>query len=306
LHPLDLVILVAYLATLSLFLLASFFPEARLWGLSGWFVFSLPVRLILFGLGLVPAGAMLWASSRADTGGRKSPSHGYAVMVIALALCAGALFYTLSGETHYLGDGYLQLGTLAGDHPLLKPRDYGTMWVHVWVKQLHGGGGEDAAGFSYRTISVVSGMLFVLISGLLARNLFARLRDRLLLVLGLCSAGYMLLFFGYVENYALFCLSVLLFVWVGVQAARGRISGWFILIPLALAIFFHAIGFVLVPAALYLLVTRTGPGTRLLAIGRWPVSRSVMASRSRIRRALISAAFSGVTIPSRSRPLRFM
>jgi Tfp pilus assembly protein PilF len=264
--------LVAYLATLSLLLLASFFPEARLWGLSGWFVFSLPVRLILFGLGLVPAGAMLWASSRTDAGGRKSSSHGYAVVVIALALCAGALFYTLSGETHFLGDGYLQLGTLAGDHPLLKPRDYGTMRVHVWVKQLHGGGGEDAARFSYRTISVVSGMLFVLISGLLARTLFARLRDRLLLVLGLCSAGYMLLFFGYVENYALLCLSVLLFVWIGLQAARGRVSGWNILFPLALAILFHAVGLVLVPAALYVLVTRTSLGARLRATGRWPIA----------------------------------
>ena len=88
----------------------------------------------------------------------------------------------------------------------------------------------------------------------------------LLFLLGLASGGYMLLFFGYVENYAMFVLTVALFVLVGVGVARDRISMWYVLPVLVLSVFFHVFGIALIPGAVYLFLVNTRLGRKLAGL----------------------------------------
>jgi tetratricopeptide (TPR) repeat protein len=75
--------------------------------------------------------------------------------------------------------------------------------------------------------SVVAGFLFALIAVAMAR-LFVRDTPHsktaaLLITLILLSQGYALLFFGYVENYTLFALSIGLYLWLSLLYVRGKV-----------------------------------------------------------------------------------
>ena len=116
--------------------------------------------------------------------------------------------------------------------------------------------------FSLRVAAILAfcGYAFLrrsLTAWIFAGMLVDRLRDRALLVLGLSSGGYMLLFFGYVENYAPLCLGIALFLMTGVLITRGKLKRWLIVLPLAVAVFFHLAGLALVPAAFYVLAQGT-------------------------------------------------
>jgi len=83
----------------------------------------------------------------------------------------------------------------------------------------------------------------------------------------------MLVFFGYVENYSLFVLSVTVYSVAGLLVVKRRTSRWLVLPLLVLATFFHVLGVTLIPSAIYLLVadsklghaiSRLNRGTKLL------------------------------------------
>ncbi|MDH4158061.1 MAG: tetratricopeptide repeat protein, partial [candidate division Zixibacteria bacterium] len=116
---------------------------------------------------------------------------------------------------------------------------------------------------SYQTVSITAGVLFLGLAAAFSRMMFEQPGRRWLFFLGLSSGGYMLLFFGYVENYSLFVLSVVLFTLAGLMIARGRWNRWLILPPLLLAVFFHILGLTLIPGAIYLLLANTPLAHRL-------------------------------------------
>ncbi|HVP06191.1 MAG TPA: tetratricopeptide repeat protein, partial [Candidatus Acidoferrum sp.] len=62
------------------------------------------------------------------------------------------------------------------------------------------------------------------------------------------------------ENYAPFVLAVVVYCLLGLAASRGKVSRWWTLFPLALAIYFHIFGTLLLPSLLYLILHDTGPG----------------------------------------------
>ncbi|MCK4461803.1 MAG: hypothetical protein KAW46_08350, partial [candidate division Zixibacteria bacterium] len=129
-----------------------------------------------------------------------------------MTAASAVLFYFLRARTHFLGDGYTLLSSLATDQATaMKIREYGESLLHIWLENLIGGDGQAAALLSYQIISIAAGLLFVIVTALFASKLFERTADRVLFLLGVCTGGYMLLFFGYVENYSLFVLSVLVY-----------------------------------------------------------------------------------------------
>jgi len=257
-HPSLSLLLVAYTATLLLFLFGSHFTEQRVWGASTWGYFATWTQWLLFIAGLSIAIAVVLYSRRSATlatsdGDLQKCPVRYAVCACVFVLLAGASFYLFRARTFFLGDGYLQLATLAKDIPLLKGRDFGEMRLHIWVKSLFGGEGRHAAQLSYQWLSIAAGVLFASASAVVAGALFSRTMWRMLFLIGMCTGGYALLFFGYVENYSLLCLSIGLFTLVGMLIATKRLSRWWILLPLAGSLFFHVLGVTLVPAAFYIL-----------------------------------------------------
>lgn len=252
--------------TAAAFFLAAFVPQWRVWGLGTWTCFPIGIRLALLGVAAgMAVGAYFLKPVTEHTGG--SGRH-----YIALAAVIGgtlvALMILLRQQTHFLGDGYTTLGWLEDIRQVNKGRNFGAQISLLTLAKLLP---TDALGV-YRTIAWGAGILAVAGTFAAAARLFDDSVRRVLFALGVLSGGYMLLFFGYVENYAIFVLMVILFCLLGSLAALGRIPRWWVVLPMAAASFYHIFGVTLLPAAAYLLLQDTGIGKRLdrLSTGtRW-------------------------------------
>jgi tetratricopeptide (TPR) repeat protein len=263
--------------TLLLFVAASLLSNWRVWGVG--ILAHIPIwlsGLFVVACVLIALAEYRWSrAAKADSDESQEISTArFAIWAVVIAACLGIAFYLLRGRTHFLGDGYPLIHELAKNNPLLKPREYGEAHAHLWLRGLLGGVGQRTAELSYQTMSIFAGVTFAAISALGAGLLFSRLRDRVLFLLALLSGGYALMFFGYAENYSLFCLSILLFTLVGLLIAEGRVNRWLILIPMALMVFFHVVGTVFVPAAIYLLCQGTFIGKRVERLA--PRTRNVL------------------------------
>ncbi len=263
----------AYYAVLVAFLLVSFFPQHRLWGINWWAYFPGYVPFVLFAVGALAPIVLqvVLRRGRSDVVDDRAPNgkgSRYFIIVSCLTVAYGFAFYFLRARTHFLGDGYAALASLASDNPLVKPRGLGEGLLHVWVKSAIRADGETAALASFQVISISAGILFLMTVAAFAALLFERARDRILLFLGLASSGYMLLFFGYVEYYSLFVLSVAVFSLTGLSVIRGQINRWLIFPVLGLAVFFHTMGLTLIPSVVYLMLANSRVGGFLSKLSR--------------------------------------
>ena len=260
----------AYYATLVAFLVASFFPEYRIWGFNWWAYYPDWVRWGLFGLGVVIPLLVHFHRNRLQAiwDREYTESHrpkNLTAVVAAVALVLPVLFYLLRSTTFFLGDGYAYLSLLARDVPLVKYRDLGEALAHIGLKQLLGLKGESGALITFQIISIAAGVLFFMINVWAACKLYVRGLHRAMFVLFMLSIGPMLLFFGYVENYSLFACSVALFAMGGLLVALGKLGRTY-LIPLTiLPCFFHIFGVCLIPSALYVAIAGSDLGDRLAA-----------------------------------------
>ena len=249
--------LLAMLITL-LYVIAAYLPGGRIWGFNLWTVFDTWLPPVLFAAGAVSLSLVyfFWrpaASPPAD----EASSNRFLWSGLVFTVAAGALFWLLRHRIHFLGDGYQILSHLAGGNPAyIKKTELGEAYLHYGLASLLGQG-REAARLSYQLVSVFAGIGTVAAVLLAASRLFRSGRDRLLFASGLLTGGYMLLFFGYVENYSLLMLAIISFALIGVLAARGLTSRWLIVPPLVAALVLHVIGIVLLPAALYLLLADT-------------------------------------------------
>ncbi len=270
----------AYYLTLVAFLVASFFSEGRIWGFNWWAYYPPWVPWGLFGLGaLAPVVLRFFPQNGMDGSDHATKTAAgdrkFFVYVGVIVAGFGSLFYLLRARTHFLGDGYTLLSELAKDSPFaMKTREYGESLLHIVLKNAIGGDGQAAALLSYQIISITAGLLFVIAAGLFARKLYERTAERVLFLLGVCTGGYMLLFFGYVENYSLFVLSVLIYSLTGLLIARGKASRYWLLPPLIAAVFFHVLGTTLIPSAVYAFIAPTRLGRR---IARWKRNTKILA-----------------------------
>ena len=245
-------------ATVLALLAASFFPELRLWGFHVQAYLPLWAKILLAAIALLP---LLLLRTRLLAGRDDSAPPGpgrseYPLLACTILLLLVGLFIVFRARAHFLGDGYTLLSILSAEDPLFKMREVGESLAHIWLKKAVGLEGEPGALLSFRIIAVTGGVVFTVSVLLAAARLYERTLDRLLFALGLLTGGYMLLFFGYVEYYALFVTTVAVFALVGLAVARGRLALWWLLPPLVVATFFHVLGVTLVPAAAYLFLRR--------------------------------------------------
>ncbi|MGH8016243.1 MAG: hypothetical protein ACREBV_08640, partial [Candidatus Zixiibacteriota bacterium] len=259
-------VIVAYFLTVMAIFVAAMFPENRIWGFNQWAYFSLEWRIVFLAIAvLLP---VLWSALTKNSNtfifnifesflGRK---HNYFILALLVTIVMAAAFYFLRSKTHFLGDGYMNLSSLASNKPLVKETAFGAIKAHIWLKSLIGGDDEAASLLTFQIISILGGVIFLILVFYLAHKLFESRVDSALFALGLSSGGYMHLFFGYVEYYALFVLSVTLFTLIGLLISKGHLSKWLILPPLIIAIFFHVLGVTLIPSALFLLISGTKAG----------------------------------------------
>lgn len=261
-------VLAAYYLTLAIIFIASFYPDQRLWGISWYGYFPFYARCLSLGIAaLVPVLVRFLPIHRVDTADHAKSWLWISLTTISIS---GLLFYILRARTHFLGDGYQLLQRLVHGGVPIRPWNPGVYFVQDNLYSFLGQSGEAVALLAFECISYVSGVLFLVLCALAANRLFEKTSERVLLLLGLATGGYALLFFGYVENYPMFILWVAGFSFAGLLIATGKLNRWLIVLPLLLAALFHPFAVALIPAAAYLLGRDSG-------IGRWlsPLSRAV-------------------------------
>jgi tetratricopeptide (TPR) repeat protein len=270
-------VIIVYVLTLSLFLLAPYLPTYLNWGVRAWSYLPDLFCFTLFAVGFLAIPVAVYAARREGQIGQRTerslPLWAFAILIAAF----GSAFYFLRSQAHFLGDGYFQISNIASANPLIKSRDYGESMVHLLTRKFIGGDSADAALAAYRYLSIIAGAAFVVCAAWSARRLYVRHLDQLLFFLITATGGYALLYFGYVENYSLLALAIGAFTLCGLVACCGRLSGYWVLLPLAFAAFFHVVGLVLVPAAAYVVFTcspalqkgasRLGRGAKSVAVG---------------------------------------
>ena len=140
-----------------------------------------------------------------------------------ILLAALGVFVALHTANHLLGDGYLYLRDL--DAGIVQSTQRAPL-TFALIQVLHSAGSPlwETAENTYRLYSYASGVLFVLLSFPVAGTIGTTPREKSIVLAFLLSGGYLQLFFGYVETYALCLPGILLYLLLGLRVLEDRMS----------------------------------------------------------------------------------
>lgn len=238
-----------YWATVLLMLVGALIPEWRLWGLNLWAYFPTEGIAAVFAVALLLPFGLDRIPQPAETATDR-PGSNYFMYAAGVLVVLGAAMLFGRVAIHFHGDGYQLLSMLDATGYPYKSWDQGTGRIMEAVHAITGG----SALTSYRIVSIGSGLLVTVTLLLAAGKLFRTTAARLLFAFGVMTSGGSLLFFGYVENYAVLALMVILFALLGLLHIARGLSRWWLLLPAAGAVLSHVFGVVVIPALVYLLV----------------------------------------------------
>ncbi|MEW6411157.1 MAG: tetratricopeptide repeat protein [Candidatus Zixiibacteriota bacterium] len=253
-----------YLSVLTLFFVGSQWPGWRVWGFNWWAYLGDLYTYSLLAAGIIIGAAVFFLTQRitADTTGPDNNALYITLMSITAAAMMAA-YVAFGSTTHFLGDGYQLLSRLANHQHDVKTWDKGAAIIQSAIYAITTGTPQARALSTFRIWSVASGAFFLIGVIAVSRFLFDSNRHRFLFFLGLALGGYSLMFFGYVENYATLIAAMMIYILLGLKAARGEINPMWLLPTLAAAVFIHLFGLLLVPSFLYLVLRKTSLAQRL-------------------------------------------
>ncbi len=257
------------LLIIALHLVAPLFPEPAVWGL--WPVTYLPpaVRWLLAALAALAAlfGEAAWRRLRRVAAAALAIRWSSPAMRLLMTLLAGIAFYLFRIQHLRWGDSKL----------LVKALDDPYLLTYVWQAPfdvfLHAKGwqlGSMLFGWQdpvpiYTLLSVLAGMGFVWVLLGLALRLGRNRTERFLIAGLVLTLGTMQLFFGYVENYPIMTLGVLIYASLAVRHLRGDLPLVWPALALALTHAFHPSTIVLTPSLLYLALAAVRPSPASIA-----------------------------------------
>lgn len=260
----------AFLLSLSLVvgaIVLSFAPLYSLWGLSNGADLPPGIKLVWIGCGLAIVPWSYWMDRRSARDKRRAMTvPDGATFVTLLMLAAAVLFTTFRSVNHYLGDGWLLLGFVLEDWaPLDRRPGWGTIMFHRVIAELLAKIGIAKPGLpAFQLVSSVAGLLYVLSAHRFA-SFVAKLRGGMtaratywIAFMLVAGAGSMQLYYGYVENYSLTNLFLLLFVVEGVRSIHRAGDLRLALLFLLLAGAAHLGAVIMWPAVIYLLLHHVG------------------------------------------------
>lgn len=233
-------------------LLASFFPNLRLWGISQLHYFSLEFRIGLSAVGLlilIPkinktvAGVLCRVF---DSIAERLKKMNRYLLYSAAGFLSLIPFWLLRSRTPLLGDGYLRAGEVRTEaiSSVAEPLD---ALVHLAVSKLFG---LDSYT-TYGVLSCLAGGLFVFLLLLLCDHLGRDGREKLFVFSILITIGANQLFFGYIESYTLMYTAMVGYVLFAVRYLREK--GGFLLpcVFMVLTAGFHLSAIFVLPSLFY-------------------------------------------------------
>lgn len=246
------------LALIGLHLLAPHLSEETAWGVWPFTYLPLPWR---WGLGLGAAALVLWGEGIwryvGDGLGRpwKRVPWSAAGTRLALAAAAALPFWLFRIRHLRWGDAYILAKAIP--HPEVRltyvwqaPLD---VYLHARLWQLANRwlGWPDPVPV-YWIISALAGVAFVWTLLGLAHWLGRDSTERILISGLILTLGTMQLFFGYIENYSIMTVGVVVYAWLALRALRGEIGPVWPATALAITHAFHPSTIILGPSLLYL------------------------------------------------------
>lgn len=244
---------------IALQLAAPLLSEEIAWGLWPGTFLSTLVRWLfaMIALVLVWGGERLWQSLPPVRAALTRVRFTSLLVRLAICLVAGAFFYLFRIRYMGWGDAALLVKALADPYRITyvwqAPLD---VFLHARAWQL----GNALFGWPdpvpvYRILSTFAGMAFVWVLISLAILLGRNRTERAAIVGLVLTLGTMQLFFGYIENYSIMTLGILIYAYLGLLRLQGRIALVWPAVALALTNAFHPSTIILTPSLIYLAVT---------------------------------------------------
>jgi len=241
---------------IALHLVVPLFPEEIAWGLWPVTYLPAPVRTVLALAALVLAwgGDRLWQALPAANAALARVRFTSPSVRLAISLLAGVCFYLFRIQHLGWGDAKLLVKALGDPYRLTyvwqAPLD---VFLHAKGWQL----GNALFGWTspvpvYRILSTLAGVVFVWVLIGLAARLGRNRAERAVTVGLVLTLGTMQLFFGYVENYPLMTLGVLVYAYLALRCLAGEIALAWPAIALAVTHALHPSTIILAPSLLYL------------------------------------------------------
>lgn len=212
-----------------------------------------------------------------------------AITVGGSTLLGGVLFWIGRARHTYLGDGNVLIDSIPTGQQF-HPREPLTMLlqhlIHDAAAPAFGAGARRPDAVAHDALalgSVLAGMLFIVVAWILAREIAALMNRNgentsrpgmtALMTAIILAQGYIMLFFGYVENYAFYTVALAFYLWAALRFMRGRCPLLVPALALIVAMALHLVGVILVPSfgvlVVWTLLRRSSrvKGFRDLAIG---------------------------------------
>ncbi len=271
----------------AIVVVASFFPELRLWGVNHLAFLPRTFRHAAFAilvLSFVPwvarvvYGAALRAASKHASASRPV---GIAVAVV-VALASVVTFYHYRVSTNLLGDGQLIAQSFKAaeeGHDSVIMRSVRAIVTEESIAPgstlLYYSAVKAAARMNkpptpaMRALNCLLGGVFVLLVLMVARAKSLGAEPRVWLVALSVFSCSMLLFFGYIENYTTPYLFSAIYAVTAFAALYRRVPLWLPVIPLVLASYAHIHSILLIPSYLYLVVWTRGRSRRAALMRYW-------------------------------------
>jgi hypothetical protein len=258
---LDIILRLAALGTAALHLFAGWLPEDSAWGI--WHYTALPRPLAWLGMAVVVVLAIgsvndavrRWAVRLWDWLPGQSHSRRW---FAGLALASAIPFWLFRIQHLRWGDAEFIVKALAytgADRPVWTIYNWQsplTIYLHARLWLLLNPQPGIRVETLYALTSVLAGVGFVYLT-LCLTDILGRDRLEKTIIFGLvATTGSMQLFFGYIENYTLMSLGVMLTLYLGVRCLHRELSPAWPSLALAVTNAFHPSTIVLWPAVLYL------------------------------------------------------
>lgn len=181
-------------------------PHGRSWGINH--LHFLPDEFIWIFLAAGLCSIALFFEPMRSTASRLFHEAGYIMddgrhkWWLVISLLSLLFFWLLRMPTNLLGDGYTVINNIGGNPPVIfKWSEVGAIKVVHFVSGLLPFEGTELGVYAYAIVSVLSGGVAVFFFLGIAYESAEDRQHRLLIFCLLIFSGWMLLFFGYAENY---------------------------------------------------------------------------------------------------------
>jgi hypothetical protein len=224
------------------------------WGVNFWSLWPLPWRIAAAVLGL----AALWFHDRLPVlPGVSNSRFGASLLPIAALSGFALLWIFLPARTLLFGDS-MEVANRIGSQDWVTPRSPLYSLLVRGLGRIAGANHADLLAKAVQGISVVCG---VITAALLFRLWKTRYRGMGLVLVATFLGGYIGLFQGYVEAYAVIVAAMCVYMTV-LLAPRGRMQTIGLLLAQAFVIAAHIMGVLFLPVTLWMILDRFSRRTR--------------------------------------------